>query len=82
MRRDKPAHPHGVFMQQRHPPTVRRLVPTRRPRQSAARLSTSPTAARGACLASTYNFTWGYDLYSLQLLCETETGTSFVPPSD
>ncbi len=30
----------------------------------------------------TYNFTWGYDLYSLQLLCETRTGTPFVPPSD
>ena len=30
----------------------------------------------------TYNFTWGYDLYSLQLLCETGTGTPFVPPSD
>ena len=30
----------------------------------------------------TYNFTWGYDLYSLQLFCETGTGTPFVPPSD
>ena len=30
----------------------------------------------------TDNFTWGYDLYSLQLLCETGTGTPFVPPSD
>ena len=30
----------------------------------------------------TYNFTWGFDLYSLQLLCETGTGTPFVPPPD
>ena len=28
----------------------------------------------------TYNFTWGYDLYSLQLLCETGTGTPFCHP--
>ena len=29
----------------------------------------------------TYNFNWGYYLNSLKLLCETGTGTPFVPPS-
>ena len=28
----------------------------------------------------TYNFNWGYYLNSLKLLCETGTGTPFVPP--
>ena len=27
------------------------------------------------------NFNWGYYLNSLKLLCETGTGTPFVPPS-
>ena len=30
----------------------------------------------------TYNFNWGYYLNSLKLLCETGTGTPFVPPVD
>ena len=29
----------------------------------------------------TYNFNWGYYLNSLKLLCETGTGTPFVPPA-
>ena len=28
-----------------------------------------------------YNFNWGYYLNSLKLLCETGTGTPFVPPT-
>ena len=29
----------------------------------------------------TYNFNWGHYLNSLKLLCETGTGTPFVPPT-